>query len=77
MNIIFNNDMERIYLSSEYLFLKEHEANEIEFKNFEDFWKAFNANTLTVNMDDKFKEMLKKKAQDTYNIYINGKKKAN
>lgn len=79
MNIIFNNDMERIYLSSEYLFLKENEANDVEFKTFEEFWNIFNRNTFICgsNVDGDFRNKLKQKAENTYNIFINGKNKVN
>lgn len=79
MNIIFNNNMERIYLSSEYLFLKENEANDVEFKTFEDFWNTFNANAFIIgsNVDDDFRSKLKSKAENVYNIFINGKNKVN
>lgn len=79
MSIIFNNDMERIYLSFEYLFLKENEANEIEFKTFEEFWNTFNANAFIVasNVDDDFRNKLKSKAENVYNTFINGKNKVN
>lgn len=71
--------MERIYLSSEYLFLKENEANNINFKTFEDFWYNFNKNAYIVgsNIDDDFRNKLKSKAENVYNTFINGKNKVN
>lgn len=77
MNIIFNNDMERIYLSSEYMFLKENEAADHIFPTFENFWNEFNRNTIS-NMNEDQKNKLKIKAENIYNIFNSGRKnKAN